>query len=320
MEHGPGRKLLHVLSSNQLGSMACFASDVIQTLGAEYSHTVVYPAGDGLPDQSVMMNIQMSADFLGVADINCMPGVSAYSAAIVYDQPQGACQLPIPTIYYAYSGYNPDVRNDVLVAPCAYAACLWRLSPDYIMPPAVRSRMLRRVYLGKDAGPFTVGVVSSNNNDRYPLSVVTHLQDNLPKSWRLLCTDHPQIRTRKASRQTWLVPRMLDATIKVMQMSQVLIYAHDNYTPAYGRLCLELLASGVPVICQRSGAPAALYRDGVELTFFDTPEEIVPIIESLRQWPAAVEALASNAQLRASWEDLSIHVGTLKGILRKLGA
>ena len=113
---------------------------------------------------------------------------------------------------------------------------------------------------------------------------------------------------------------MLEAALKGIQLADVAIYAHaPTYTTPYGRLSVEMLAAGVPVICERRGA-VRRYQDRKHVLFFNTRTQILDHVEDIRTNPVLAETLVANGQLLASWEDITIHIGELKRILRTLGA
>ena len=53
---------------------------------------------------------------------------------------------------------------------------------------------------------------------------------------------------------------------------------------------------------------------------FDTPEEAVDHVQRIQTDTKAREMLGVNAQLWASWQDSSAHIGQFKRALRMIGA
>lgn len=323
----PRRCLLHLLSTSDIDSSTVFALELIQNMD-NYGHTVIYADPPGSMPETLMWALQAyGVNLLQVDSFNAIDRVEEYAAAIAYNV-GGELNLPIPTIYYAYNTFSAGVAHDVLIAPSEYMRAQlrsrWNVTPDYVMPPAVRSRMFRGLKRNAETNqPFTVGIFSSGRPNKYPKRCIEQLMEYVPDDVRLIFT-HLSEKGAKPKRRRpniWMVPKMLDAALKGLQLSDVAIYAHsDDHVSTYGRLCMEMLATGVPVICQRKGAPASILEDGKHVLFFDRHSEIIPRIRLLRQDPRLGEMLGANGQLFASWHDITIHVGTIKGVLRTLGA
>lgn len=319
----PRRKLLHVLPSIKLDTMAVFALRVIQNT-PDYHHVVVHTDDPGGVGDHYMWHMQATgADLFALDSVdNMLPDINTFAAAILYD-PRERITLPIPVIYYAYSTYREDVKCDALIAPGDYAVNRLNINPDYIIPPAIRSRNMRSLYRTakkKVNRPFTIGLFSSGAGDKYPVGVANYLLQKLDKRIRLFLTYNAGV-TKLQRPGTHYLPVVLDANLRGMTECDILIYAHgQKYAPSYGRHCLEMLASGIPVLCERRGAPAEMYKDGTELLFYNKPDELRDYIEELHKNESLAEGLGANAQLRASWQDLLTHIGTLKGVLRGLGA
>lgn len=248
-----------------------------------------------------------------------------HSAAIMHSVTcKQASGLPasIPKLYYAYEHYDSAVDCDVLLFPSEFSANVSMPKSDYeILPPGVRSRMLRNTKVGAAKAPFTFGLFSSGAAGRYPMDLVRYLITRVPKGMRMIVTSADGLPAPPRNNSVWVLPRMVDATIKGLQMSDAVIYATAaDCAPRYGRTCVEAMAAGLPVVCRKFGAPAAMLADKTNVLMFDNNIEVLDYIVYLHDNPSVREQLAANGQVWASWQDIATQVGVIRGLLKALGA
>jgi hypothetical protein len=287
----------------------------------EYHHTIMHSTPMQLLDGPLVWALQaLGADVLQITDCYRIPEPRKYTAAILYDIPM-APPLPIPTILYAYHNTPVHAYTDVTIVPTEVMAS--QIPADVVViPPAIRSRAMRGIRKNRKPQPYTLGLFSSGELGKYPSELVRWLMAHIPNDTRLIISQvDPTVRPRDSRKQVWQIPVMLEATLKGIQMSDVVIYAHSSdYTTPYGRLSAEMLAGGVPVICERRGAVTTRYEDRKHVLYFDDPEQILHHVETLRTNTVMAETLAANGQMLASWDDMTIHIGEIKRLLRMLGA
>lgn len=312
----PRRRLLHILNTNQIDSMSVFALELIQLL-PEYNHTVWVYADPSKMDNTWMLAMQATGANLLHVERSGELNAADFGAGIVYDMPDVDCYGNKPVIYYQYH-HEPCFDPDIVLQPYEYRYC----HKTFKMPPAIRSRVFASVGRQPKTNPFSVGIFSSGRPDKYPAALIKYFMDNIPDDMRLI---HTAIKggpvPSRPRPNVWMVPLMLDAVLKGMSMSDMAIYAHGpDYTTKWGRLCFELLSTGKPVICERRGNLMDLMNDRVHTRFFNTPEEAMELVKMLRQNPDVGEQLGANGRMLAGWQDINTHLGTLKTVLRMVGA
>jgi glycosyltransferase involved in cell wall biosynthesis len=153
------------------------------------------------------------------------------------------------------------------------------------------------------------------------LGLVTELMPKVPEGARLLVTAHPDLSKPAGNNRVWFLPEMLDATLKGIQMCDAVIYASNaTHVTPFGRTAAEAMSARRPVVCERRGAMAEQVEDGKHAFMFDTPDEALEKVLYLRDHPDVSKVIAANGQLWSSWQDMNTHTGTLRGILKALGA
>jgi hypothetical protein len=315
------RTLLHIVPELRLGSVTVYLRELMQHL-PDYHHVVWHATPMTDVNDTLIWALQVTgADILQVYDMQCLPNADQYDVAIVYDSPV-PLQLTIPIIHYAYHTAPDQDYADLTLVPSGYM--LRKLQSTHpaarVLVPGIRSRALRGLRRKHHNNTYTLGVFSSDEPGKYPYDLVAWLADNIPDDVGLVLSNTAALTAHK-SRTLRYVPIIMDAALKGLQMVDVALYAHGNdYITPYGRMVTEIQASGTPVICERRGALIDRYVDRQHVLFFDNNEQILTHLTSLRHDNNMAETLSANGQLLASWEDITIHIGELKRILRMLGA
>jgi len=65
---------------------------------------------------------------------------------------------------------------------------------------------------------------------------------------------------------------------------------------------------------------AETLENGVQTLLYDTIDEAIEHVNRIRVDTVIADQLGANAQMWASWQDDSAHIGKLKRILRMIGA
>jgi hypothetical protein len=317
------RKLLHIIDNCNICGTSMFMHDLIRCM-PQYAHTVVVLDDPESADQPLVWYLQAAGvNLLFSVKYDCTYLSNQHSAAILHSLYRSDYKLPsdIPIVYHAYGNYDPAIAYDVLLIASDNMATTYGIDVDYeVLPPGVCTRVISS---NKPANTrqFTYGVFSSTAPGKYPLELVKYLMPRVPDGARLLVTGNKSLPKPPPGRKVWMVPQMVGATIKGIQLSDVVLYASQNeYTTPYGRTCVEAMSARRPVVCQRNGAPASSLTDGIHALMFDTPSEALEKVLYLRDNPENGEILAANGQLWASWQDINTHVGTFRSILKALGA
>ena len=327
-------KLAHVLPDLRVGGCLLFIYDLAAALTG-YQHVLLYETSPTAVDPDVLWISQMFGLDVQQAPMITEETIAAgqYSAAILYSV-KGHDRIGdvVPTIYYAYGEYDNTPHDNILIACSKYAVTtnsrgekIEHILPDYVIPPAFNSRALRA---HKDAKGGTIGILSTADN--YPYELVAYFAAKLPAAALKLVISTPTARPEMLANWQAIsssTQRLFFAAVKptaassYMKGLDILVYGSGaEHFPAYGRLAMEAMASGLPVVCERKGAPAELLTDNEHVMMFDSPEEAYDKALFLHEHRDIAERLAANAALWASWQDISVNIGRIKGILRMLGA
>jgi len=79
---------------------------------------------------------------------------------------------------------------------------------------------------------------------------------------------------------------------------------------------VEAMAMGKVVVVERKGVFGTVLEHNKNALLFDSPQEAVDHVHRLEREPRLRASLAANAQLWASWQDITIHINTLKKLFR----
>ena len=335
--------IVHILPDLRVYGCYSTALTISQALQKQYSHTLLYESS--LNDIHPELLWQAQAAGMSILQADITPELldkHDYTAAILYNvQGHAGVGAVVPSIYYSYGVYDTTAGGDVVVA-CSAHACRRRryaddstgpnvcLDPTNIIPPLVNTRALRRIRV--PAHPFTVGVFTSGAYEKYPSRAVIQLLSKLPANTRLLLSTldrypHPGVTTALEDRIKRYPGTLVQcpvrplATVPYMAPADVVLYASaEAHEEPYGRLVVEALAMGKPVICERKGVFKETLKHGVDALLYDNIDEALGYVEQIRNDREIVGKLGTNAQMRASWEDVSVHIGKLKRTLRMIGA
>lgn len=331
-------RLGHVIPFLQVDGCLTLARVLSEELGRQYSHVLftecnLHQVNIELLHQCQSMGLELIHSDYITPELLLAHGCTG---AILYNV-TGHPELgkAVPSIYYSYGTYDDTPQCDI-VMPCSrYAARNSRkgpytapLSDEWVLPPMLATRPLRR--LKGVTHPFTVGVFTSGSNDKYPGGMVVELLGRLPAGTGLLVSTIPKYRhpgmvmALEARSQKYGslggCPVRLGASIQYMINADLIVYgsAPGHYEP-YGRMVVEAMALGKPVICERKGVFGETLEHGVNAMLYDTTEELLELIEQLRSDTKTATMLGVNAQLWASWHDHTVHLGKLKRIFKMLG-
>lgn len=242
----------------------------------------------------------------------------------------------VPSIYYSYGVSDVDTCADVTLVCSNYARFHNRDGTKvndpvndarWIMPPMLQTRPLRRLTTPNKA--LTVGIFTSGSYDKYPCDLVMHLLAMLPSDVNVMISTMPKYRhpgmalaidERKRIGKLSLCPVRPGAGISYMVYADVVVYgsARDNYEP-YGRMVTEAMALGKAVVCETKGAFKTRLEHEIDSLLYDTKEEALGHVKDLISDERKRKQLGANAQLHASWEDATAHIGRLRRILRMIG-
>ena len=330
--------IAHVIPDLKLSGCLCLATKIAHELRKQYQHTLIFETPLLEAQSELYYQVQgygmdvLQTDLITPASLeeNDFTGVILYN---VTNRPSLGGVMP--SIYYSYGIYDEAVGG-VAVACSEYACDNRRSGPaqdklldrELIVPPMVSTREWRRIKTGKH--PFTVGILTSGAYNKYPCRVVMELLGKIPKDVTLLITTLPRyshmgvqlaIDARKQEcKNTFTCSPIFGATLRYLASCDILVYASsdDHYEP-YGRLVVEAMALGKPVVCENRGVFQQTLEHGVNAFLFNTTDEIIEYINRIRGDSSMVALLGANAQMWASWQDTTVHIGKLKRVLREVG-
>lgn len=332
--------LVHVLPELRVGGVFSMICDTAHVL-SEYHHTVVHEAPVAATDIDAVMTMQVQGvDVLQVDHIT--PEVLERlngSGLMMYNlhKPEHNCLgLVAPSVYYSYGVYSPNIEADIVVPCSAYAATTTRhggsinLNVDNVVAPMTDTRGLRQV--AGLPGRFTIGLITSDTDNKYPYDLAVAVVDGLPRDAILMLSIPERMDNQaliealardaaKPYPQVKRCPLRPLASLNYIVHTDMLVYGTaPDYREPFGRTVVEAMAMGKPVICERKGVFGTVLNDRVNTLLFDHPSEAVLLMQWLYTDHNARRKLGANGQLWAAWQDTSIHAGKLKRVLRMIGS
>jgi hypothetical protein len=317
-----------------------FAAEIAQDLQREYAHTLLFDS----PLVQIQHPALLYAQSVGMHVLHVdritqqtLAEPNGFTGAILYNV-EGHSHIGsvLPSIYYSHGIYDPRVDADVVVPSSAFAAKTGRkgeklkLDTDLIIPPFFQTRSVRRIKGPKR--PFTVGIVTSGYADKYPSDLVIHLMQHIPDDIGVLVSTMPEYkhpgtslaideRHARTGKGLMKLPIITSMGIRYMIGADAIIHASSpTHNDPASRLVIEAMALGKAVIAERRGGCLDYLEHGVNSLLFSTPAEALDHILRIQRDEPARNMLGANAQMWASWQDASVHIGKLKRILRMIGA
>lgn len=334
--------LVHVVPDLSMSGILSFVVELGLALKREYRHTLLYETPPLAVDENALFILQ-AAGIEALQIDRITPEVlqsGNYTGAILYnvtDHPW--LGEAIPSVYYSYGILDSTTKADVYVAASKYAAVNRSYGPDdprvveneFIVPPAISSRTLGRMATPSRPDNFMLGILTSGYQDKYPCKTVIRLLNELPKDVGIILTElpkyrHPGVvtaieRRKKMTKLFWPVPMKPGVSPHyILKLDAVLCATAENMTEPGGRLATEAMTMSKAVIAERSGVYPELIDDKVNGILYDTVDEIIDHIDRLKQSEGELKKLGVNARLRASWQDIAVHLLRFKSTLRMIGA
>jgi glycosyltransferase involved in cell wall biosynthesis len=321
-----------------------FVVDLGHSLAGRYRHTLLHEVPVDKTDFELTMHLQGAGIDVLQAD-RITPELldkGGYTGAILYNvEDHPGLGDPLPTMYYSYGVLDRNTRADLYV-PCSKYACSYRrypdefdgqqvMDPEFVIPPMLQTRMMRRI---KAMRPkvLMVGILTSGYRDKYPCKQVIRLLDKLPAQAGIVLNTlpkykHPGVafaieaRKRKSKNRTWLGSVLPGVGVQYLLRTDILIAASaENHREPAGRMVMEAMALGKAVIAERKGVFAESLEHGVNCLLYDTIDEAVDHVMRLGRDTSLIQKLGANAQMFASWQDMTVHMSRFKRMLRMIGA
>ncbi len=151
---------------------------------------------------------------------------------------------------------------------------------------------------GVTTRPFTVGRLSRDTDDKF--------SSHDPDLFRTLATAGCRIKimggTVLAPRLAGvpgieLLPVLHEPPEQFLQSLDCFFYrTNENWPEPFGRVVMEAMASGLPVVCEDRGGYAEVIDHGVDGFLFSTNAEAIDYIEQLRTNPALRATIGARAR------------------------
>ena len=346
--YGPSARgrLAHVLTDLSMGGCFSFAFTMANELKGTYSSLVLTETPLDQLSLPVVQFLQGAGIPVLQAD-RITPDVlveNGFSGAILYNLlGHPGLGRAVPSIYYSYGLYDEAAQADKVLVCSEFAKrnprikrfgdCTSLVPPDaQVLAPGIHTRPLRA--LRTPPRPYTIGIFTSGQYDKYPGDFVVQLLGRLPEDLKVLITvlpryRHPGVELAIEDRyqRTRGKPAQLQrCTVRPNAGPGYALYcdifccasAPDHLEP-YGRFCLEAMALGKPVVCEQRGVFTELLQHRRDSLLFSSVEEALDHITRIRRDERAVRTMTANAQLTASWQDITLQRGVLARTLRTVG-
>lgn len=325
------RRILHVLPDLSICGRSSFVLDLIKVLYG-YTHTIL------ILDRPEKTDVTTDATFRSIgADLiydeknNNKPEhwSSQFSVAVLYDV-NHEFKLPknLPKVQYAYKKLKPNMDVDYIVAASEYVKNEL-LKSEYkkeiedsidIIYPGVDIRYMRRLGRAEDRNNYlTIGLISGLEENKYPIEIFSEvLNTPIPKA-RIVLNENRRLDQTKNPLVS--LPTLHMATARIIQYADVVIYAnHRDYTPNFGRLCVETCAAERMLICENKGYPSSIFTHGKDAFIFDNKKELIDQLTNLANKDKDyIDSIAEAGHQTVYKFDLYNQLHKLNGLLNTLG-
>jgi glycosyltransferase involved in cell wall biosynthesis len=315
----------------------CYALTTLLSsqLRQAYAHTVI--CEDDLcavPDE-LLWHIQgAGAELLNVDVIERFDIADTEAdAAIMYNVTgHPGIGTVVPTVYYSYGVRDDTVGADTVVACSEYASRRLRdgtlvSAPDAVIPPMIQARSFRR--LESPNHNFRVGIITSGAYDKYPCKSVIRLLSDIPDDIEVLVSTLPKyphlgvelaIQSRIERNAAIACPVRPAIGVRYLLACDVVVCCSDEkHSEPYGRTAVEAMALRKAVLCENRGNYPHIIDHGVNALLYNDLDQALNYIEQLRSDDTMRTKLGTNAQMWAAWQDVSVHIGDFRRILKAIG-
>lgn len=230
-----------------------------------------------------------------------------------------------PSVFYGYSGENPEISAsaNVVINP-ALTGNNVHIS-EYI-PLGVPARMLKQYKADTDT--FTVGIIDTGVNNKYPMNLVRHFLTYLPKDIRLVLSTPSKHReelmylAKQRPENTILTPVTAQPDRRNIRRIDVLVRGYaPNYTSYYSKTAIEAMAMGIPVIYENKGYLSEhLIPKHHALSFEpgDSAQALQHVL-TLQTDETQYNTLAANGKLWAMGNDQTVYMNQFNRLLKQIG-
>lgn len=328
----PRTHLLHVVRDIRTSGTYSMAAELAQYM-PNWQHTLLCENTKSYLDADMVVHAQgVGLDVLETKAITeeQLDELGA-TRALLYNVRNHAVEANMPSLYYSYGDWLPGMAPTVV--PSGYAAQFDRTGKPTVLasssvpviPPMINTRGLRR--MSGPPGPFTVGILTSGNHDKYPGDLVIAMLGRLKPDIRVMVTTLPRYphtgvelaldaeRARRTPRVVCCPVHPSGGTQYTVRADVLVFGTAPGYYEPYGRMVVEAMALGKPVVVERKGVFGTVLEHGRQALMYDTVDEAVDHVCRLKSDNNLRAKLGANGQLWASWQDITVHIGGLKELL-----
>lgn len=332
--------IVHVMPVLESNGVYNFMIDLVLAL-PDYAHTLLYETAPDETDPETVMYAQGSGmNVLQTEEITaeCLCRKD-YTGAILYNVVGHAgVSNNLPSIYYSY-GICDELgsQGTDIIVPCSNYACdtardgsKLALDKDLVVPPMLRTRKLREFTFNDKR--TIVAILTSGSYGKYPCKLVMELLPKLPNDVIVLLTTlskyaHPGM---PLAIDSWINEqgnKIIKCAVRpgcglryLMQSNMFIHASAEGHYDPYSRMIIEAMSLQVPVICERNFATrTGMVQHEATGLLYSSTDEIVENINRLQDDCEFRVTLLEQAHVVAEQEDVSIHIGKFKRILRSVG-
>jgi len=170
-----------------------------------------------------------------------------------------------------------------------------------VLESPIDVRRFRPVTVARPRRPFTVGRLSRDIRSK-------HHEDD-PRLWRALAEAGCAVRILGGTCLAAelgnvpgieLLPAGAEDPAMFLRTLDCFVYrTSERWFEAYGRVVMEAMATGLPIVASRRGGYADQLRHGVDALLFDATDEAIRLVVGLREDALGARRVGANARAAA---------------------
>ena len=293
-----------------------------------YRHSIICYATDNTDTSLLAVMMRSGIDVVGVDTNTTIPPehLKDYHGAIFHNI-AGHAKLgtACPSVFYGYSGENAEIEATANVVIHPDLTGTHTYTSKHI-PQGIPARMLRRLKVPTDK--FTVGIVDTGVNNKYPMNLVRHFLTYLPEDIKLVLSAPDHLReelvhlAKQRPDSTFLIPVTAYPDRRVIRQIDVLVRGYaPKYTSYYSKTAIEAMAMGIPLIYENKGYLSEhLIPEHHALSFEigDSAQALQHVL-TLQTDETQYNTLAANGKLWALGNDQTVYMNQFNRLLKQIG-